>query len=82
MRGPLMGLFDEVGFHCRKLDCDNTLYVQSKADECVLKTFPSDAVPLAVAADISGDWVQCSECGTEYEVSQAPESVPLHLIPR
>ncbi len=74
-----MGLYDSVNFSCPR--CDDLIEVQSKAGKCVLASFPSDEVPLAIAADIAGEKHWCSKCSREWTVVSinAPPVVVMRL---
>lgn len=61
-----MGLFDSVMFQCPK--CKGTVEVQSKAGDCILKEYPEDDVPTAIAADIDGEVYWCVVCSEDFRV--------------
>ncbi len=65
-----MGMFDTVRFECPK--CKSTVEHQSKAGKCDLIDYPERGVPLAIAADISGESAFCSNCQTEWRVCGLP----------
>lgn len=74
-----MGCYDTVTFRCPA--CNARIATQSKAGPCDLLAFGSGAVPLAIAACISGDDVQCV-CGKEWVVRlDNPETVRMYLEP-
>lgn len=55
-----MGMFDRIHFTCPR--CDAGIEAQSKHGECTLADISSNAVPIAIAADIVGEEVWCNEC--------------------
>lgn len=55
-----MGCFDSVVGRCPK--CGTELEWQSKASECLLRTFSIDSVPVSIAEDISGETNVCHNC--------------------
>ncbi len=62
-----MGMFDSVFFKCSKCACD--IEIQSKAGECGLYMYEPNEVPMAVATDIIGEFVDCDDCGKRYRVT-------------
>lgn len=70
-----MGMFDSVNFACPK--CRSIVEVQSKAGGCNLRTYSSQNVPAVIAADLSGDTVQCPSCNETWQVHS---SVPKHVV--
>lgn len=70
-----MGMFDSVYYTCT---CGNEVEWQSKADECMLKIYVPEAVPMRIAADINGQVEKC-KCGKEYVINGAylPERVAM-----
>jgi len=75
-----MGMFDSVYFTCPK--CNESLEVQSKADDCLLMTYTPDSVPKAIAKDINGETFACTWCGTELKVvkSKKVKTVKMKII--
>ena len=69
-----MGMYDEITFTCP--GCGKSITEQSKAGECNLNTFTSDAVPVEIAADIGGNMVRCGDCGKTWKIFQ-PDPVVL-----
>jgi hypothetical protein len=62
-----MGLFDQVVSHCGY--CGGDIAWQSKAAlDPALRVYPVEAVPLAMAADLDGQWAQCTRCGKCYQL--------------
>lgn len=62
-----MGLFDEVWANCHY--CGGDITWQSKAlPDPSLRIFPLEAVPIAVAADLDGQWAECRRCGKTYQI--------------
>lgn len=61
-----MGLFDEVAFTCPT--CNALILHQSKAGECILSTFDSDAVSAEVAQDILGEHAYCNACNEGFQI--------------
>ncbi len=55
-----MGMFDRIWAKCPK--CGTDVEFQSKAGDCTLEDFPSEAVPHVIAADITGDSICCEKC--------------------
>ena len=74
-----MGLFDSVRFECP--ECGERMSVQSKAGDCILKDYDSEAVPLNIAGDILGEVHCCQHCWSMFEVEMVPrvETVSLTL---
>lgn len=74
-----MGMFDSVTFNCPR--CRKAVEVQSKAGKCELAEHTSDAVPLAIAANIAGSHVWCEPCNERWTVVSinAPPTVVMRL---
>ena len=62
-----MGMFDSVIHDCP--NCSERIEWQSKAGECLLSTFPSENVPIAIAKEINGDVETCPGCGRRYKIT-------------
>jgi hypothetical protein len=79
-----MGMFDWVWFSCRTRGCTGSVVIQSKAGECVLSDFSSEAVPEVIAADIEDETGCCDSCGEGYTVKRKwappPRTVEMRLI--
>jgi uncharacterized protein YbaR (Trm112 family) len=76
-----MGMFDTVYFKCPK--CNGSVYRQSKAGECMLNNYTSDAVPIYIAADIVDDKIYCESCKESFTIIcdkiPTPQIVPMQL---
>ena len=72
-----MGMFDAVMFECPI--CNASMEAQSRAGECILRTFSSVNVPPKIATSLDGELVHCEACDrvwtialvmrTEYELT-------------
>lgn len=56
-----MGCFDTVLVNCP--GCGKSNEIQSKAGDCILKTFGIDDAPDVIKADLNGEEIECQECG-------------------
>ena len=61
-----MGMFDSVVTRCPK--CHGDIEYQSKAGDCLLRTYDLDDVPVAIGIDINGDVSCCNDCGESYKI--------------
>ena len=64
-----MGMFDSVYAKC---SCGSELEWQSKAGECMLRVYSSNAVPSNIAADINDEIEECIKCGKRYKITGCP----------
>ena len=74
-----MGLYDTVTFRCP--GCGERFSDQTKAGSCTLSDYEQDRVPLAIAANMQGDFVNCLGCGKEWRIrTDAPTTARLSLV--
>lgn len=66
-----MGCFDSVAVNCP--NCGNIVHFQSKADDCTLRVFFTDQVPLAIAEDLNETTECCPVCSTTVKLSIRPD---------
>ena len=75
-----MGCYDSIRFKCPV--CAKHFLEQSKAGECSISEYDSEAVPLAIAASVHGERVFCPDCQTEFLMQTiAPTRVEVYLLP-
>lgn len=79
-----MGLFDSVWADCPNDECDGRIEWQSKAGDSYMVGYTLQAVPAAIAGDISGEVSRCLKCGTAVKIEAAipiPTNVQMRIIP-
>lgn len=74
-----MGCFDSVEARCP--NCGNVLEFQSKAGKCVLETFKSECVPMAIAFDVIGNMACCQACGSTVTLAATNAITTIGLTP-
>lgn len=60
-----MGLFDSVYVNCPK--CDHRLDFQSKAGQCSMLEYETDAVPVSIVGDLDGS-IEVCKCGSKVKI--------------
>lgn len=68
-----MGMYDYVFFSCP--ECRSRIDHQSTAGERTLEGFVSNSVPEAIADDIEGEEVWCSQCSKTWMIVKAPQGI-------
>lgn len=76
-----MGMFDSVVMRC---DCGGMIEVQSKAGDCLLRSYDAHAVPSRIAVDVNGQYGACDRCGTTKQLRisfvPTPDIIPMEWV--
>jgi len=73
-------MFDSVMASCP--NCGSSLEYQSKAGDCLLRTYCLDEVPVGIAISVDGDQTYCEGCETSYRIvldEEQPKTVKMRL---
>lgn len=61
-----MGMFDSVLVKCP--ECNKDIEFQSKADECMCRTYSISNAPNSIKGDLHGETQICDTCGHYAEI--------------